>query len=201
VNDFAMSDAELLHRSVAGDEDAFRALYQRLKTGIFRYAFYMTSSRATAEEITQDVFLTLLRKAEDFDSSQGDVGAFAFGLARNLVRRQERSERNYRSRLIDGELKADAAAIPESLTGNLIRDQRAASVRRAIAQLPDHYRQVVVLCDLCELPYAEAAARLKCALGTIRSRLNRAHSILAGKLKLLEPERELRAAGTEGCLT
>lgn len=197
----AIPEAKLLPLALAGDEDAFRVLYGRLKTGIFRYAFYMTNSRAAAEEITQDVFVTLLRKGSAYDSAQGDIGAFTFGLARNLVRRAERRERSYRAPLSDSELETGAAAIPESLTGNLIRDQRAASVRRAIAALPDHYRQAVVLCDLCELSYVEAAARLECAVGTIRSRLNRAHALLAEKLKMLEPERELRDAGAEGCLT
>jgi RNA polymerase sigma-70 factor (ECF subfamily) len=195
-----ISETELFQRAMAGDEEAFRALYEKLKRPIFRYAFYMTNSRSAAEEVTQDVFMMLLRQGNRFDSSQGDLGAFTFGLARNLVRRAARRDRNYRAPF-DGSQSEIEAPAPESLTGDLIRGQRVASVRQAIAKLPDHYRQAVVLCDLCELSYAKAAQRLGCAVGTIRSRLNRAHALLAEKLKLLEPERELRDAGAEGCLT
>ena len=196
-----ISETELLRQAMAGSEDAFRLLYERLKKGIFRYAFYMTNSRSAAEEATQDVFLTLIRKGASFDASQGDLGAFTFGLARNVVRRVERRERTYLTLLNNDPLNGELASAPEALTGNLIRSERVASVRAAIAALPEHYRQAVVLCDLCELSYGEAAHRLGCAVGTIRSRLNRGHALLANKLKLLDTEGEIRNAGAEGCLT
>jgi RNA polymerase sigma-70 factor, ECF subfamily len=83
----------------------------------------------------------------------------------------------------------------------MIRNEAAEQVRAAVRSLPDSYTQVVVLCDLCEFSYAEAASRLGCAVGTIRSRLNRAHNLLAKKLKpLRSAEAGMRAAGTEGCL-
>jgi len=196
-----ISEAELLRLAMDGDETAFRRLYDQLKNGIFRYAFYMTNSRTAAEEVTQEVFLILLRKGDRFDPSQGDLGAFTFGLARNVVRRVERRERPYRLLLHRDGLEENQAAAPETLTGSLIRDERVAVVRSAIAALPDHYRQAVVLCDLCELSYAEAAARLDCAVGTIRSRLNRGHALLAEKLRTLEVESLVRDHGPEGCLT
>ena len=56
------SDAELLRLAAAGEEEAFLFLYGRLKMGIFRYAFYMTSSKVNAEEVTQEVFITLLKE-------------------------------------------------------------------------------------------------------------------------------------------
>ena len=199
----AVSDAELLRRGLAGDEDAFRAVYERLKSGIFRYAFYMTNSRTTAEEVTQEVFLTLLRKGEQFDSAQGDVGAFTFGFARNIVHRALRREK-YQRLLFAGakdEVAAEPASASDALTTGLIRGENVLRVRAAIGALPEHYRQVVVLCDLCELSYGEAAARLECAVGTIRSRLNRAHGLLARKLKLpIDAAKELRD-NAEGCLT
>jgi RNA polymerase sigma-70 factor (ECF subfamily) len=199
-----MPETELLKLALAGHEGAFRLLYERLKNGIFRYAFYMTNSRSAAEEVTQEVFVTLLAKGRRYDPAQGDLGAFTFGLARNVVRRVNRRELSYRSLLNDEpvEEQSDAlASAPDTLTGNLIRDQRAAAVRAAIAELPEHFRQAVVLCDLLELSYAEAAERLDCAIGTIRSRLSRGHALLAQKLKLLQaPEGEMRDAGTEGCL-
>ncbi len=199
------SDAELLKLSLSGEETAFRLLYERLKTGIFRYAFYMTNSRSSAEEVTQEVFISLLKEGRNYREEKGEVAGFAFGIARNFVRRIERRERPY-SHLPDGgdefeKLSGTPATELETIPGQMIRNQLVERMHTAIASLPDHYRQVVVLCDLCELSYEQAASRLGCAVGTIRSRLNRAHSLLAHKLKpLRNSQASLGSPGAEGCL-
>jgi RNA polymerase sigma-70 factor, ECF subfamily len=197
------SDAELLELSLAGDESAFRLLYERLKRGIFRYAFYMTNSRSAAEEVTQEVFISLLKQGQNYRKERGEVAAFAFGIARNFVRRIERRERPYAPLPGDDEGLENLSRTlqPETLPGQMIRNELVERVQVAIASLPDHYRQVVVLCDLCELSYEQAAARLACAVGTIRSRLNRAHALLAQKLKpLRNSQPAIGTPGTEGCL-
>jgi len=194
--EFPSTDADLLEQAMAGDESAFLVLYGKLKAGIFRYAFYMTNSGAAAEEVVQEVFITLLKEGRNYRADRGDVGAFAFGIARNFVHRIERRERPYQQLPEDEGLEL----VADSLAGQIIRNQTSERVRSAIASLPDHYRQPVVLCDLCELSYVEAATRLSCAVGTIRSRLNRAHSLLAQKLKPLRNSQSLEATGTEGCL-
>ena len=198
------SDAVLLRRAFAGEEAAFLVLYEKLKGGIFRYAFYMTNSRTAAEEVTQEVFILLLKDGGNYREERGDVGAFAFGIARNFVRRIERRERAYEPLPADdalGRLSSDLVSEAESLASRMVRNEVVDRVQAAIATLPDHYRQVVVLCDLCELSYEEAATRLRCAVGTIRSRLNRAHSLLAQKLKPFRSRQaDIEAAGPEGCL-
>jgi RNA polymerase sigma-70 factor, ECF subfamily len=198
------SDAVLLRRAFAGEEAAFLALYEKLKGGIFRYAFYMTNSRTAAEEVTQEVFILLLKDGGNYREERGDVGAFAFGIARNFVRRIERRERAYEPLPADdalGRHSSDLVSEAESLASRMVRNEVVDRVQAAIATLPDHYRQAVVLCDLCELSYEEAATRLRCAVGTIRSRLNRAHSLLAQKLKPFRSRQaDIEAAGPEGCL-
>jgi RNA polymerase sigma-70 factor, ECF subfamily len=195
------SDASLLRRALAGEESAFAALYQRLKGGVFRYAFYMTNSRSAAEEVTQEVFISLLKDGARYREERGDVGAFAFGIARNLIRRIERRERPYQPLPSEDAVEGlEGNLMSDSLPMRMIRDERAKRVQAAIASLPDHYRQAVVLCDLCELSYEDAAFRLCCAVGTIRSRLNRAHALLAEKLKPLRNRLDAEPAGTEGCL-
>jgi len=198
-----LSDSELLRQSIGGDENAFLELYERLKTPIFRYAFYMSHSHAAAEEVTQEVFLALLKIGGRYKEAKGDVQAFAFGIARNLVRRARRRERIYeelpgpeaREKLAGGETAGGGAA------KEFLRSERLEHIRRAIASLPEHYRQVVVICDLCELSYAEAATRLGCAVGTVRSRLNRAHRMLARKLGCSAgPERAISTRGAEECV-
>jgi RNA polymerase sigma-70 factor (ECF subfamily) len=198
------SDAELLRLAATGEEEAFLLLYGRLKAGIFRYAFYMTGSKMNAEEVTQEVFIVLLRESHNYRQDRGDLAAFAFGIARNFVRRIARRERPYEAlpedtvlATLSGRLISESDALP----AQMIRTELAGRVQTAVASLPDHYRQVVVLCDLCEFSYAEAASRLRCAIGTIRSRLSRAHALLAEKLRpLRSPQPEVGATGPEGCL-
>jgi RNA polymerase sigma-70 factor (ECF subfamily) len=196
------SEAELLRRALAGDEGAFLSLYERLKGGIFRYAFYMTNSRTDAEEITQEVFISLLKEGGAYREDRGDVGAFAFGIARNFVRRVGRRERAYQPLPGDDALESLCGnLVGETLPGQMIRNQTVEQVQSAIASLPDHYRHAVVLCDLCELTYEEAASRMRCAVGTIRSRLNRAHTLLAEKLRPLRGRKaNVNATGTERCM-
>jgi RNA polymerase sigma-70 factor, ECF subfamily len=199
-----LPDAELLQLAIAGDESAFLVLYERLKSGIFRYAFFMTNSVSAAEEVTQEVFMSLIRDGSGYRKDRGDVGAFAFGIARNFVRRIRRRERSYQPLPDDDAIEHLAASLisgSDSLQKKMIRAEVTEQVHTAISSLPEHYAQAVILCDLCEFSYAEAASRLGCAVGTIRSRLNRAHDLLARKLKPLKKNvPEIGAAGTEGCL-
>jgi|SRR4051812_12543343 RNA polymerase sigma-70 factor (ECF subfamily) len=194
------TDAELLRSATAGDEASFVVLYERLKTGIFRYAYYMTNSKSAAEEVTQEVFMALLNQGGNYEPSRGDVAAFAFGIARNQIRRVDRRERPYQPLPETDSLESSESGA-QSLSACVIRNQVVERVQAAIASLPDHYRQVIVLCDLCEHSYAEAASRLQCAVGTVRSRLNRGHALLAQKLEpLRDNQRDIEPAGTEGCL-
>jgi RNA polymerase sigma-70 factor (ECF subfamily) len=199
------SDAELLKRSLAGEESAFQLLYERLKTPLFRYAFYMTSSKTAAEEVIQEVFLFLFKNGNRYRESKGDVAGFVFGVTRNVVRRVQRREKIHASLSSDEVIvNFPQAAVSESegLPTQAIRNQLVRRMEAAVASLPDHYRQVVVLCDLCEFSYAQAAVRLGCAVGTIRSRLNRAHVLLAQKVKQsTKTHPELSGTGTEECLT
>jgi RNA polymerase sigma-70 factor (ECF subfamily) len=196
------SDTELLELSLAGDESAFRLLYERLKGPTFRYAFYMTGSKPAAEEVLQEVFMALLKEGNRYEARKGDLAGFVFGITRNLVRRLRKRQRFYEELPGDEALEKISGNQPATeLATQVMRDQGIQKIRMAIATLPDHYRQVIVLCDLCELTYADAASRLKCAVGTVRSRLNRGHALLAQKLKQTKnPQPELPATGTEECL-
>ena len=71
--------------------------------------------------------------------------------------------------------------------GDIARSQTSTAVWKAVLSLPEHYREVVVLCDLQEQTYADAAQALGCALGTVRSRLHRAHEMLMKKLQHTAP--------------
>lgn len=174
------SDGEIVARFRGGEREAFAALYQAHFPAVFRFAFYMTGDRLRAGEITQDVFVWLVHHAGEFDAGRGDLAAFLTGVARKFVHRLQRNERRW--------LPLDDAAAPvrgadgTEFAGTLEREQEVAELHKAIAALPVRYREAVVLCDLQERSYEEAAVILGCAMGTVRSRLHRARELLARKV-------------------
>src|SRR5262245_24286753 len=82
------SDETLLQRTLAGDEEAFTRLYQRLRGVVYRFARQMSGSSSVAEDVTQDVFLILLRKAELFDPRRGALSTYLIQITRNEILRR-----------------------------------------------------------------------------------------------------------------
>ena len=170
----AQSDEELYRQMRKGDQQAFAELYDRREPGLFRYAFYLSGSSVVAEEVAHDVFIELIGPEERFDSRRGSLEAYLYGVARNLVRVIQRRK--------SWNLEANHAAT-QDVIGDLIKGERSEALHAAIRELPDSYRDAVVLCDLEEKSYEEAAMLMNCALGTVRSRLHRARMLLAARLK------------------
>ena len=170
------TDPELLLHALTGDAEAFAELYRRRQAGIYRYALHMTGRVSAAEDVTQESFLTLLAQGSKYDALRGTIAAFLFGIARNLIMR--RLERDLWTEPVEEMDLADRADILDDLT----RRESIELVRRAVLSLPPVYREVVVLCDLEDVNYEEAAVTLDCPVGTVRSRLSRARKVLARKL-------------------
>lgn len=182
-----LSDDELLRLLRAGDEAAFVTLYRRRQGGIYRFALRMSGSEFIAEDVTQEVFLALMRSDGNYDPSRGSFQAYLYGIARNQVLRRLEKDR-FLSPIFDNE-EEQGLSTPENLIafadplGDLTRKETIDSVRQAVLALPRHYREVVVLCDLNEMSYADAATALGCAVGTVRSRLHRGRALLIEKLR------------------
>jgi len=170
-----MKDEELVQRIYKGEESAFTEIYYRYQSTVFRFAFHMTGSISAAEDVTQEVFLTLLQ-FKKYNASKGPFGAYLFGIARHQVLRWMR--KNHQNHVPYSVLNEEAAIQPVDLT----HDQKIEDVRKAILTLPVKYRETVILCDLQEKSYEESSQILRCAIGTIRSRLHRARSLLLKKL-------------------
>jgi len=179
-----LSDADLVRRMAVGDEDAFVALYRRRQGAVYRFAWQMSGSSAVAEEVTQEVFLVLIESAGRYDASRGPVLSWLFGVARNRVLRWLEKDGRYRP---NAEEMEETEGAPASAGGAVLveleRNETLEMVRQAVLSLPPHYREAVVLCDLQEAGYEEAARILGCAVGTVRSRLARGRALLAGKLR------------------
>ncbi len=182
-----MSDEELLHLMIKGDEDAFVAIFRKRQSAIYRFALQMTGSEATAEDVAQEVFMALLRSANRFDPEKGSLLSFLYGIARNQVLRRLERDRPLipftNSDSQDEEMAECGLREPGGPLVDLAKTELIAGVRQAVLALPQHYREAVVLCDLHEMSYAETAEVLGCAVGTIRSRLHRARAMLVDRLR------------------
>jgi len=125
----------------------------------------------------------LLRQECGFDPERGTLSGYLFGIARKLVLRNV--ERGRSAVALENDL--DDGTLPELAVNDdplveLTHREGIAALRRAVQALPRRYREVVVLCDLEEVDYADAAVVLGCPIGTVRSRLHRARGLLLDKL-------------------
>lgn len=174
------SDLELMRRTAAGDRDAFASIYRRHHAAIFRFARLMTGSDNTAEDVVQEAFLALMRDAGRYDASRGSISTYLYGIARHLTRRRLVRERRFV--VLDGHGGIDVGTSSDP-ADRLDQQQQLERLRRAILALPSRFREVVVLCDLQDVSYADAAVTLACPLGTVRSRLHRARAMLARSMR------------------
>jgi RNA polymerase sigma-70 factor (ECF subfamily) len=182
-------DDVLLGRIAEGCEQSFGEIFDCYQVRVFRFSFQMTGSQEMAEDVTQEVFLSLLRRPNGFRRHRGPLSAYLIGAARNLVYTEWRKRKHSVSLLENGTVEREQRQDPNA--GNaldeILRKQDWQRLQAAILALPESYREAVVLCDLEEMKYEEAAQALQCAVGTIRSRLSRGRALLVEKLRGKEP--------------
>jgi RNA polymerase sigma-70 factor (ECF subfamily) len=174
-----MNDSALFRRLLDGDEAAFGEIYENCHRPLFRFALAMADSRELAEEAVQEAFLQLIRRTARYDPGRGTLLSFLFGVTRNMLWKLAGRQREHVP--LDEDAPVEIPAAP--LLAGLERRERVEAVRRAVRALPEHYREAVVLCELEELKYEEAALALGCPVGTVRSRLNRARRLLRESLE------------------
>lgn len=173
----------LLQRLARGDRGALEALYRQQAGPVYRYALALCSNAAWAADATQDAFVALAQKPTAFDPTRGSLGAYLAGAARHALLGRWREARDERP-LDEGDEGGDVAepghaVSPETL---LVREQSSERVWAALRALPWTFREAVVLVDLQERPYADAARIAGVELNTLRTRLHRARLRLASLL-------------------
>lgn len=178
------ADEDRLFREARrGDQAAFTSLYTRYRTGLFGFAWRMTGSTQTAEDVTQECFLALAHGSR-FDPRRGRLQAYLFGIARHIV---------FRHLKISGREADEPAewAAPEDVVEDLLLAERSELVRRAIESLPSLQREAVILFEYEELPLDEIATITGAEVGAIKARLSRARQSLRKRLApLLFPGNE-----------
>jgi RNA polymerase sigma-70 factor (ECF subfamily) len=178
------AELALLARMKQGDAAAFVALYRRHKDAVYRLALLYSGSAAGAADATQEAFVHFMTRPGQYDPARGTLAAWLCGVARNIARkaagiREDASDPQ--------DLASDTAPFEEHIDRDtplerILRGEAAEQVRRAVAALAPHYRDVLILCELSELSYAEAAQLCGIEIGTVRSRLSRARAQLAQRL-------------------
>jgi len=179
ARDLNARDLSDLARARAGDEQAFAMLYRRHSPAVFRYAWLLTGSESAAADAVQEAFIGLLEVSDGFDPARGSLAAYLCGIARfrayrAVDRRQETVEDIDRV-----EREGELPSLP------LDARERSRALDRlysAIRRLPPAFREVLILVELQEMPYAEAAAIAGIGIGTVRSRLSRAKARLTSML-------------------
>jgi len=181
ADDQRRMDDELISRIAGGDREAFALLYRRYRTDVYRFAAHVSGSAALADDVVQDVFVAVIEDASGYRANRSGVLPWLLGIARNHVRRW-RSQRPVQP-LPGDETPAglDLAVRPDPLM-DISMQRNTTALRRALLELPVRYRETIVLCDLQELSYVDAAHALGCAVGTVRSRLHRGRALLARRL-------------------
>lgn len=178
------ADTDLLRQMRSGAADAFAALYRRHQGPLYRFALLRCGSGATAADVVQEAFMGLLTGRFAFDPLRGQLSAFLFGVARNLILQHE-TPRRRDAILPSTDDDDDAPELPSDEACPLARvlhNEAAEDVRRALALLAPHYRDVVILYEMHDLSYAEIADICQVDIGTVRSRLSRGRAALAKRL-------------------
>lgn len=175
MNDGA-TEGDLLRRAGRGDEPAFRLLYERHRSPVFRFACRMLGSDGAAEDVTQECFLSVLRRAEAFDPDRASLRTYLCAIARNLALKQLRRRGQETTR--DDPPETTARGVGSDPLREVIEAEAAAAVRREVEALPPLQREVVVLFEYEELSLAETAVVCGVDVGTVKSRLHRARERL-----------------------
>lgn len=179
-------DAALAARIARGDRAALEQAYRREAAAVYRYALALCANPGWAADATQDAFVALASQAQGYDAARGTLGAWLAGIARHTLLAQWRRETGHVPLDDADDDGTDAVTpghpiddTPETL---LVRAQSGARIWAAVRRLPVPFREALVLVDLQERPYAEAARIAGIETNTLRTRLHRARTRLAALL-------------------
>ncbi|PYS63617.1 MAG: RNA polymerase subunit sigma-70 [Acidobacteria bacterium] len=172
------TDERLLEKAAHGETAAFQVLYERYRDPIFRFAYRLLGSVEAAEDVTHDCFLSLIKEPGRFDSSRASLRTYIYAAARNLAAKRYNSfARETGIERLDEEPSDRHEPMAQVLDNEL-----AEVVQRAIASLPPLQREALVLFEYDELSLAEIAAIVGADANTVKARLFRAREKLRAGL-------------------
>ena len=165
------SDVELLHAVARGDEAALARLYDAYRVILFGLLVRILNSREEAEDVLQEVFVQVWRRAKDFDEKRGKPFTWLVTLTRSRAIDRLRAL-GARQRLVAGAAQDqdETEQVSDALT-DAVRAEQQTVVRRALAELPEEQRHTLVLAYFDGLTQSEIASKLNAPLGTIKTRM------------------------------
>jgi len=177
------SDDGLMVRVKRGDHKSFRILAERYRSKIYRFIYRMLHNEEIAEDLTQETFLRVYRRASTYKPGS-NFSIWLYTIAKNLTFNRVRDEKRQPLGLVDSvDQKGWDIATRDHDADPLEMSQRAeirSLVNWGVAQLPPKFKAAVVLRDIEGFEYEQIARILRCPLGTVKSRVNR------GRLRLRE---------------
>lgn len=175
AEDDGASDIGCLRRVRAGDPAGAEALFEKYSGPLLRFADRMLGNRAEAEEVTQEVFLKMISRVDQYDG-RAPVGSWLFAIAANACR--DRLRRARRGEVVSLEVVAERPGAGEPVDVRLQARQQRTAVRRALARLTEEQREALVLARYHGLAYAEIARTLQISEGAVKTRVFRAMEAL-----------------------
>ncbi len=177
-------DAELMRRAREGDRVAFGELVERYRDGLVNYLARMSGNLDDAQDLAQEAFVRLFQAAATY-REQGQLQAFLYRIATNLLRSQRRKAR--RRKWVPFEGQRDKSSADPSPQDAALGAEMVLRVDQALREIPERFRAPLVLHVIEEWPLARIAETLGCRLGTVKSRISRARRDLR---RLLAEPRE-----------
>jgi RNA polymerase sigma factor (sigma-70 family) len=171
-------DAVLWEQAVAGRGEAFGQLFDRHSRAVYNHCFRLTASWATAEDLTSTVFLLAWRQRGRFRPAAGSLRPWLLGIATNAVRSERRSVRRRLALAERVPVEPPTRDHADEVAGRVDDERRMAELLVAVRGLPRAEREALALCAWSGLSYADAAAALGIAEGSVRARMSRARARL-----------------------
>jgi RNA polymerase sigma-70 factor, ECF subfamily len=176
-------DERTIEACQRGDPDALRLLFECYKDRVYSIALcFFDGNEATAKDVTQEVFLKVMTSISRFQN-RSELSTWLYRLVTNACLDRKRALRRFLSLGSSRELNVTDPR--KSIEDKYIEHELESSVRKAIATMKPRLRMTILLKYFEDMSYDEMATALDCSKGTVASRLNRAHQILARKLSHL----------------
>jgi RNA polymerase sigma-70 factor (ECF subfamily) len=166
-----LADEDLMQMVRRGDAEAFAVVYQRHASSAFSLAYRMMGSRATAEDVTQEAFLSAWRSGARYDRGRGSVRTWLLGIVHNRAIDAMRRGRVRDFPRADDEFAAERLEADEKTDVEVARRQEAAAVRAAIETLPTEQSRVIELAYFGGFTHTEIAEMIKTPVGTVKGRM------------------------------
>lgn len=176
-----MSDELLLERAKGGDQAAFEELYERHRNAVFRFAYRLLGSVETAEDVTHDCFLSLIRRPDGFVPSRAGLRTYLYGAARNLALKYFRNAS--REDALEELAVEPPLPVREQPLNRVLDEELSRKVQEAVISLPPLQREALVLFEYEGLALSEIADIVGSDVGAVKARLHRARERLRSTLR------------------